>query len=67
VAAIRRTLELEPRHFGALCGLGEILRGLDEKEAALLAFRRALRLHPQLAGIEEALAELITPAGSRSP
>jgi tetratricopeptide (TPR) repeat protein len=67
VAAIRRTLELEPRHFGALCGLGEILRGLDEKEAALLAFRSALRLHPQLSGIGDALAELITPAGSRSP
>ncbi len=65
VAAIGRTLALEPRHFGALCGLGEILRGLDEKEAALLAFRRALRLHPQLSGINASLVELTTPAGSR--
>ena len=65
VAAIGRTLALEPRHFGALCGLGEILRGLDEKEAALLAFRRALRLHPQLSGINASLVELTNPAGSR--
>jgi tetratricopeptide (TPR) repeat protein len=67
VNAIHRTLELEPRHFGALCGLGEVLRGLGEVESALLAFRRALRLHPQLVGIPEAVAELIIPAGSRSP
>ena len=48
VAAIHRTLELEPRHFGALCGLGEIFRSRGDAGAALLAFGLALRVHPQL-------------------
>ncbi|MDW8469204.1 MAG: tetratricopeptide repeat protein [Burkholderiales bacterium] len=58
VAAIRRTLELEPRHFGALAGLGEILRAHGERESALLAFRRALRLNPHLADVRAALRAL---------
>jgi tetratricopeptide (TPR) repeat protein len=48
LADIRRTLELEPRHFGALCGLGEICLERGEREAALLAFGAALRLNPHL-------------------
>ncbi|MCX7961446.1 MAG: tetratricopeptide repeat protein [Burkholderiales bacterium] len=58
VAAIRRTLELEPRHFGALAGLGEILRAHGERESALLAFRRALRLNPHLADVRATLRAL---------
>ena len=58
VAAIHRTLELEPRHFGAMCGLGEILRALGETEAACLAFDRALRVHPQLGGVRETLTAM---------
>lgn len=58
VAAIRRTLAIEPRHFGALAGLGEILRSQGEREPALLAFARALRLHPHLAGVRAALEAL---------
>jgi len=53
VEAIHRTLKLEPRHFGALCGLGEILRSHGEIGSALLAFGLALRVHPQLEGIRE--------------
>ena len=53
VEAIHRTLELEPRHFGALCGLGEIFRSRGERGAALLAFGLALRVHPQLQGVRE--------------
>ncbi len=50
---IHRTLELEPRHFGALCGLGEILLSEGEHEDALFVFHTALRLNPHL---EEARA-----------
>lgn len=48
---VARTLELEPRHFGALSGLGqiELLRG--NPEAALRAFEGALAVHPNLPGI----------------
>ena len=59
VAAIHRALEIEPRHFGALCGFGEILRAQGDREAAALAFDRALRVHPHLASVRETLHELM--------
>lgn len=59
VAAIHRTLEIEPRHFGAMCGLGEILRSQGHIEAACLAFSRALRVHPRLGGIRQTMQELL--------
>ncbi len=58
VAAIHRTLELEPRHFGALAGLGEILRAQGELEMARLAFAAALRLYPLHAGVRRSVGEL---------
>jgi cytochrome c-type biogenesis protein CcmH/NrfG len=58
VAAIRRTLEIEPRHFGALAGLGEILRSQGEAGPALLAFGMALRLHPHLGSVRESMRAL---------
>lgn len=59
VAAIHHALEIEPRHFGAMCGLGEILRSQGDGEAACLAFRRALRVHPWLGGVRQTLGELL--------
>jgi tetratricopeptide (TPR) repeat protein len=58
VSAIHRTLQIEPRHFGALCGLGEILRAQGENEAACLAFERALRVHPQMEIVRKTLDSL---------
>ena len=58
VAAIHRTLEIEPRHFGAICGLGEILRAHGDDEAACLAFSMALRVHPHLAEVRDTLQTL---------
>lgn len=58
VAAIHRTLELEPRHFGALAGFGEILRAQGELETACLAFAAALRLYPLHAGVLRSVSEL---------
>ncbi len=54
LADLHRTLELEPRHFGALAGFGEICLGRGEREAAMLAFRAALRVHPHLKSVAEA-------------
>ena len=56
LAAIHRTLELEPRHFGALCGFGEICLGRGDEEGALLAFRAALRVNPHLKNVAESCA-----------
>ncbi len=47
VRDVRRTLELEPRHFGALLHLGEILLGAGDAGGARLAFGTALALHPR--------------------
>jgi tetratricopeptide (TPR) repeat protein len=59
VAAIHRTLEIEPRHFGAMCGLGEILRSQGNIEAACLAFRMALRVHPLLGGVRDLVRNML--------
>lgn len=54
---IGRTLELEPRHFGAILNCAEILLGTGEREAARLAFAAAMSLHPHLARAREVLAQ----------
>jgi tetratricopeptide (TPR) repeat protein len=48
---IGRTLDLEPRHFGALAGFGEICLRHNEPDVAQLAFRAALAINPHLHGI----------------
>ncbi|MCP4330155.1 MAG: tetratricopeptide repeat protein [Alphaproteobacteria bacterium] len=47
---IERTLELEPRHFGALSGLGLIYMETGDEEIAIRAFEGALKVHPYLPG-----------------
>ena len=39
---IEQTLELEPRHFGALSGMAQILKDTGRKELALKAYQRVL-------------------------
>ena len=55
---IRRTLELEPRHFGAICGFAQICLRRGERAAALSAFEVALDINPHLGGVRAAVEDL---------
>lgn len=58
LASLHHALCLEPRHFGALCSLAEVLAGLGDVEGALFAFESALRIHPHLQQARQRMAEL---------
>jgi tetratricopeptide (TPR) repeat protein len=58
VADIARTLTLNPRHFGALSGLGSIFEELGAPQRALDAYQAALDINPYAAGVAEAVARL---------
>jgi tetratricopeptide (TPR) repeat protein len=48
LANIDRVLALEPRHFGALAGMGLIRIARGQYRDALAAYRRALAVNPFL-------------------
>lgn len=58
LADIREVLALEPRHFGALSGLGVILEEVGDEKHALDAFRRAQEVYPWLNGVAEQVKTL---------
>jgi len=55
---IRHVLALNPRHFGALAGLGMILQDTGHRDKAIKAFRASLAIHPHQDSIRHALEEL---------
>ena len=55
---VERTLALEPRHFGALSGLGLINLAIGDDEAALHAFEAALEANPHLVGTQQRIQEI---------
>jgi tetratricopeptide (TPR) repeat protein len=55
---IDRTLALEPRHFGALSGMAQILKNLGRKEMALRAYQRVLDIYPMMRSAQTELATL---------
>jgi tetratricopeptide (TPR) repeat protein len=58
MADLRQVLIREPRHFGALSGLGMILQETGDDKAALDAYRRALDIHPRLKGVADKVKSL---------
>jgi tetratricopeptide (TPR) repeat protein len=53
LADIRQVLAREPRHFGALTGLGVIMQEFNEDKFALEAFRKALAVNPHLSKVPD--------------
>jgi tetratricopeptide (TPR) repeat protein len=62
---IRQVLAREPRHFGALSGLGLIMQELGEEKRALEVFRRAIELHPHIERIPDLVKSLIEKVEGR--
>lgn len=58
LADIAQVLRREPRHFGALSGLGLILQDIGEDRLALIAYRRALAVYPRLQRVPDLVKEL---------
>jgi len=55
---IEEVLRREPRHFGALAGLGVILEETGDDKHALEVFRRALAINPHLDKVPEMVKTL---------
>lgn len=56
--SLRHALALDPSHYKAIEGLGLLMQELGDKEAALKAFRRVLKVHPHLEDAIQAVKEL---------
>src|SRR3954454_1936926 len=58
LANIEQVLSREPRHFGALAGLGMIMQELGDDKRALDAFRKALAVNPHLERVPDLVKAL---------
>jgi tetratricopeptide (TPR) repeat protein len=66
MADIHEVLNREPRHFGALAGLGMILEEVGEDKQALEAYRKALAINPHMPKIPDHLKALTDKVEGRS-
>jgi tetratricopeptide (TPR) repeat protein len=62
---IQEVLNREPRHFGALAGLGMILEEVGEDKQALDAYRKALAVNPHMQKIPEHVKALTEKVDGR--
>ena len=58
IADIREVLVREPRHFGALAGLGLILQDIGDDKHALEAYQAALAIDPHLRDLTDTVKTL---------
>ena len=58
IVDVRRTLELEPRHYGALATLGQIMESLSDTKAALAAYDASLKINPNQEAVKQAAKSL---------
>ncbi|TRC76955.1 hypothetical protein FJV83_23845 [Mesorhizobium sp. WSM4307] len=55
---IDHTLQLEPRHFGALSGLAQIMALTGHKQSALEAWQKVLAIYPMMRSAQDQVATL---------
>jgi tetratricopeptide (TPR) repeat protein len=55
---IRQVLAREPRHFGALAGLGMILQELGDDKRALEVYRKAVEINPHMQRLPDLIKSL---------
>jgi tetratricopeptide (TPR) repeat protein len=55
---INRTLTLEPRHFGALAGMAQIMKITGREQLALNAWQRVLEIYPMMRSAQNEVATL---------
>jgi tetratricopeptide (TPR) repeat protein len=58
MADLREVLKREPRHFGALSGLGLILQDIGQDKQALDVYRRVLTIYPRMERVPEIVRKL---------
>lgn len=58
VTDIENVLRLEPRHFGAMVGLGMMLQQLGQDKQALAAFKRAMEINPHIERVPQIIQRL---------
>jgi tetratricopeptide (TPR) repeat protein len=63
IADCERVVQLNPQHFGAWGGMAQSLMNLHRPNAALKAFRGALRINPTLDGVAETIRSLEAALG----
>ena len=66
IADIGKVLAREPRHFGALSGLGLIMQDIGDEKHALDAYRKALEVYPRLRGMDEKVKTLVEKVEGRN-
>ena len=66
LADLREVLAREPRHFGALAGLGLILQEIGDDRHALEAYRRALAIDPHLEHVGDVVKTLTEKVEGRN-
>jgi tetratricopeptide (TPR) repeat protein len=58
IADIGKVLAREPRHFGALSGLGLIMQEIGDEKHALEAYRKVLEVYPRIKGMADKVKTL---------
>lgn len=58
IADVAQVLRLEPRHWGALAGLGAMLAEMGQPDRALAAYRASFALNPHQQDVKDAIARL---------